>query len=46
VLRYEGTNEDITKRKLLEEQLMPSQKMEAVGLLAGEWRTISTTPSA
>jgi PAS domain S-box-containing protein len=35
VLRYEGTNEDITQRKLLEEQLMQSQKMEAVGLLAG-----------
>ena len=35
VVRYEGMNEDVTKRKLLEEQLLQSQKMEAVGLLAG-----------
>jgi PAS domain S-box-containing protein len=35
VVRYEGMNEDITQRKLLEEQLTQSQKMEAVGLLAG-----------
>jgi len=35
VVRFEGMNEDITRRKLLEEQLLQSQKMEAVGLLAG-----------
>jgi two-component system cell cycle sensor histidine kinase/response regulator CckA len=35
VLRYEGMIEDITKRKLLEAQLLQAQKMEAVGLLAG-----------
>jgi len=32
---YEGMNEDITERKLLEEQLLQSQKIEAVGQLAG-----------
>ena len=35
IIRYEGTNEDITQRKLLEAQLRQSQEMEAVGLLAG-----------
>jgi len=35
IVRYEGTNSDITERKLLEEQLLQSQKMEAVGRLAG-----------
>ena len=34
IVRYEGMNEDITQRKLLEDQLRQSQKMEAVGLLA------------
>jgi two-component system cell cycle sensor histidine kinase/response regulator CckA len=34
-VRYEGTVSDITQRKLLEEQLAHSQKMEAVGRLAG-----------
>lgn len=35
VLYYEGTVEDITQRKLLEEQLRQAQKLEAVGRLAG-----------
>jgi two-component system, cell cycle sensor histidine kinase and response regulator CckA len=35
ILYYEGTVEDITKRKRLEVQLIQSQKIEAVGRLAG-----------
>ena len=35
VMVYEGTNQDITERKLLEAQLLQAQKMEAVGRLAG-----------
>ena len=35
VVRFEGMNEDITQRKLLEHQLLQAQKMEAVGQLAG-----------
>jgi PAS domain S-box-containing protein len=34
-LYYEGTAEDITRRKTLEQQLLQAQKMEAVGRLAG-----------
>lgn len=35
LVRYEGMNQDITERKLLEEQLLQAQKMEAIGRLAG-----------
>jgi PAS domain S-box-containing protein len=35
VIRYDGTFEDITERKSLEDQLRQAQKMEAVGRLAG-----------
>ncbi|MFI5089847.1 MAG: PAS domain S-box protein [Terriglobales bacterium] len=35
VVQHEGTVQDITERKLLEDQLRQSQKLEAVGRLAG-----------
>ncbi|MEW6730457.1 MAG: ATP-binding protein [Acidobacteriota bacterium] len=35
VLYYEGTLEDITEKKLLEQQLQQSQKMDSIGRLAG-----------
>ena len=35
ILRYEGTLEDITERKRLESRIIQTQKMEAMGTLAG-----------
>jgi two-component system cell cycle sensor histidine kinase/response regulator CckA len=35
IVRYEGTCEDVTRRRSLEDQLRQAQKMEAVGQLAG-----------
>jgi two-component system cell cycle sensor histidine kinase/response regulator CckA len=34
IVRFEGTNEDVTRRKLLENELRQAHKMEAVGQLA------------
>jgi PAS domain S-box-containing protein len=35
IVAYEGTNEDITERKLLQQQLLQSQRLDAIGQLAG-----------
>ena len=35
IIYFEGTQEDITERKHLEEQLLQAQKLEAIGHLAG-----------
>jgi PAS domain S-box-containing protein len=35
LVKYEGMNEDITNRKLMEDQLRQGQRMEAMGQLAG-----------
>jgi two-component system, cell cycle sensor histidine kinase and response regulator CckA len=35
IVAYEGTNEDITERKLLQQQLLQAQRLDAVGQLAG-----------
>jgi two-component system cell cycle sensor histidine kinase/response regulator CckA len=35
VVAYEGTNEDITEHKLLQQQLLQAQRLDAVGQLAG-----------
>jgi len=35
IVGYEGTNEDITERRMLERQLLQAQRLDAVGQLAG-----------
>lgn len=35
LVRYEGMNEDVTARKLLEDELRQAQRMEAIGQMAG-----------
>jgi PAS domain S-box-containing protein len=41
--RVEAYIEDLTEQSALEQQIRAVRKLEAVGRLAGEWRTISTT---